>query len=121
MSKGTGVTISTSNTSLSNDTASVSKSGVKAATDSVTVNAYQDGSSAGSVVVVLQVNSDGKSSASVDPKTGIVTLNATGSGTTMYMSVTLNSSDTGNWTVYVNTSGGTNYTFTKGGGGGGHA
>lgn len=120
MSKGTAVSISTSNTTFSSDTSSVSKNGTTAAGDTVTVNAYQDGTSGSSAVVVLQVNSNGRSTASVDKTTGIVTVNATGSGITMYLSVTLNSSDTGNWTVYVNTSGGSTYTFTKGRGGGGH-
>lgn len=111
-----------SNTSYTADATSVGKTVTKsAAGDTVTVSAYQDGLKGTSAMVVLQINSDGKSSATTDPSSGVVTLNASGSGTISYLVLTLGSSDSANWTVYVNTSGGSNYKFVKGTGGGGHS
>ncbi len=124
MSKATAASTQTKDPGYAPDTSAVTKSTTKqGSNDTVTVAACEDGNDSTpsrNAVVVLQISSDGKSTASVNSTTGAVTLTATGSGTKMYIVVTLNTSDSGNWTVYVNTSGGTNYTFTKGSGGGGH-
>lgn len=86
--------------------------------DDVTVNAYADGLSGGKkVVVVLTVNAEAQATSSVDQATGVVRLNGTGSGKTQFLLVTLSSTDILNWTVYVNTSGGSTYRFVKGDGG----
>lgn len=87
--------------------------------DNVSVNPYQDGTKGTSAQVVLKVNSDGKSTARVDSK-NVVQLTASGSGTDMYLTVGMSASDPNNWTVNLQTSGGTTYQFTKGNGGGGH-
>lgn len=122
MSSAVGANTQTNDPGYGPDTTAVTKSTTKQGNnDKVTVGACEDGNNAArNVVVVLQISSDGKSTATADIRTGIVTLTASGSGTKMYLVVTLSSSDSGNWTVYVNTSGGTNYKFVKGTGGGGH-
>ena len=84
----------------------------------MTVNAYQDGTSASKAQVVLKVNSDGKSTVSVD-KNNVVQLSASGSGTDMYLTVGMTASDPNTWTVNLKTTGGSTYKFQKGNGGGG--
>ena len=112
--------IGTADPNYTNDKSSVTKTASKqGANDSVTVNASEDGTSGGKAVVVLMVNSDGKSTVSVDSK-NVVQLTASGSGTNMYITITMTASDPNNWTVNVNTTGGSTYTFKKGNGGGGH-
>lgn len=124
MSKVTAASTQTVDPGYASDTSTVTKSTTKqGGNDKVTVVACEDGNDstpARNAVVVLQISSDGKSTATPNSTTGAVTLTATGSGTKMYLMCTLNTSDSGNWTVYVNTSGGSTYTFTKGNGGGGH-
>lgn len=70
--------------------------------------------------VILKINADDGARIALDPRTGGVTVTASGSGTDQYSTLTLNTADPNNWTVQVGTSGGSGYTFTKGGGGGGH-
>jgi len=86
--------------------------------DTVTVNTGQDSISIGKwPVVVLLVKANARATASVDRSTGVVTLTGSGSGTPQFLLITLATTDTVNWTAYVNTSGGTNYMFVKGNGG----
>lgn len=111
--------IGTADPNYTNDKSSVTKTASKqGANDSVTVNASEDGTSGGKAVVVLMVNSDGKSTVSVDSK-NVVQLTASGSGTNMYITINMTASDPNNWTVNVNTTGGSTYKFVKGSGGGG--
>ena len=119
MSSATSASVSTTNPGYPSDKGSVTKNKTKSGTnDSVAISPSEDGTSNRNVVVVLEVNANAGATASVEG--GNVKLTASGSGTLQYLSVTLNSSDSGNWTVYVNTSGGSNYNFVKGNGGGGH-
>ncbi|MBK6754154.1 MAG: hypothetical protein IPG69_11320 [Flavobacteriales bacterium] len=112
--------IGTANPNYTDDKSSVTKSVSKqGVNDTVTVSASEDGTNAGKTVVVLLVNSDGKSTVSVDAK-NVVQLTASGSGTNMYITINMSASDPNNWTVNVNTTGGSTYTFKKGNGGGGH-
>ncbi|HMC96947.1 MAG TPA: hypothetical protein VKG92_04805 [Flavobacteriales bacterium] len=101
-------------------TTDVTKTVTKAGTnDSVTVDAIQAGNTPGhDAVTVFKVTASDRVSTGVDK--GNVILTATGGSNTTYLSVVLNQADPANWTVNVNTSGGSNYTFTKGNGGGGH-
>lgn len=120
MSQATNATVSTINPGYPSDKGSVTKNKTKSGTnDSVKVDPGEDGISNRNVVVVLEVSANAGATATVD-RSGNVILNASGTGTLQFLSVTLNSSDSANWTMYVNTSGGSNYTFTKGNGGGGH-
>ncbi|HMC96948.1 MAG TPA: hypothetical protein VKG92_04810 [Flavobacteriales bacterium] len=122
MSKASSASVTTTDPGYPNDKTAVTKSTTKAGPgDTVSVNPDEDGTNAGrNVVVVFSVNANARATATADANSGVVTLTASGSGTAQYLVVTLNSSDPANWTVYVNTSGGTNYTFTKGNGGGGY-
>ncbi len=112
--------LNTTRPSYTDDKSSVTKTvTTQVAADKVSVDASMDGSNAGKAVVVLKVNSDGKSTASVDAK-NVVQLVATGSGTDMWMTMPMSAADPNNWTVNVQTVGGSTYVFKKGNGGGGH-
>ena len=112
--------LNTTRPSYTDDKSSVTKTvTTQVAADKVSVDASMDGSNAGKAVVVLKVNSDGKSTASVDSR-NVVQLVATGSGTDMWMTMPMSASDPNNWTVNVQVKGGSGYKFVKGNGGGGH-
>lgn len=121
MSQVTNVSIGLADPGKTDDKSQVTKTTSKQGTnDTVSVDACEDGTDSNrNAVVVLKVDSNGRSTARVDGS-GNVYLDASGSGIASYMSVTLNSSDPNNWTVQVGTSGGSNYQFKKGNGGGGH-
>ena len=86
--------------------------------DRVAIQCEEDAvNSNGNVVIVLYVNSNGGATASIQEDRSI-RLDATGGGLNEYLEVELNQSDPNNWTVNLNTSGGSSYTFKKGSGGG---
>ncbi len=95
----------------------------KGSNDTVTVNITEDTTRTENgktnAQVVLKINADRGATVGLDGRGG-VTVNASGSGTDQYSTLTLNTADPNNWTVNVGTSGGSTYVFKKGGGGGGH-
>ncbi len=121
MSTATNATVTTTDPGMNKDGGDVTTSRTKTGTnDTVTVGPWEDGTNTSrNVQVVLQVNAAAGARATVDSRSGSVTLTASGTGTVQYLVITLNSSDPNNWSVTVNTSGGSEYTFTKGSGGGG--
>ena len=120
MSRVSSVSVSTTDPNYTRDSSQVTKTPANGASnDSVTVSAWEDGTSGTNAVVVLQVNAGATPTASTDAN-GNISIQASGRGTNYYLSATLNSSDPNNWTVQVGTSGGSNYQFKKGSGGGGH-
>ncbi len=120
MSRVSSVSVGTNDPNFTRDGSQVTKSPANGASnDSVTVSAWEDGTSGTNAVVVLQVNAGATPTASTDAS-GNISIQASGRGNNYFLSATLNSSDPNNWTVQVSTSGGSTYTFTKGNGGGGH-
>ncbi|MCB9170260.1 MAG: hypothetical protein H6597_04510 [Flavobacteriales bacterium] len=92
----------------------------RGANDTVTVDAVQDGLTKDGrhAQVVLKIGSDGNVTMKVNSD-GSATVEASGAGKTDYTILTLSTSDPNNWTIHVNTKGGSVYQFIKGHGGGG--
>ena len=121
MSKATKVSIQSADPGYPSDASAVTKTVSRAsATDKVVVNAWSTGVNTNSrkAVVALKISTGEKPTASFDAN-GAVTLTATNTGTTAYLLVELDTADPNNWTINVNTSGGSGINFRKGSGGAG--
>ncbi len=102
------------------DSSNVSKVTTAARGDTLTVDAYEEGSDGkGNAVVVLKIGSDGRATVGKDAS-GNWVITGTGGSSVQYVSIVLGSSDPTNWDVSIGTSGGSVYRFRRGGGGGGH-
>ena len=116
MSQVQSATVVGTDPGLPNDRQYVTKEVIRQGEgDKVTVDAFEDGDEGTNEIVVLEVNCDGRASASPQ-RDGSVLLTASGSGVTEYLKLELDQSDPDNWSVTVNTSGGSSYTFKKGSG-----
>lgn len=121
MSRAVKVSIQSTDPGYTNDASQVTKSKSKGgAGDQVTVDAWETGTNGQSrnAVVVLKISTGAGPTASFDAN-GVVTLTASGNGTSDFLLVEIASSDPNNWTVNLNTSGGSGYKFVKGNGGAG--
>ncbi|MBK8228268.1 MAG: hypothetical protein IPK70_13985 [Flavobacteriales bacterium] len=121
MSKATKVSIQSTDPGYPSDASSVTKEVTKSSpNDKVVVNAWETGVNTNSrkAVVALKISTGPNPTASFDSK-GVVTLTASNTGTTAFLLVELDTADPNNWTVNLNTSGGTSAMFRKGSGGGG--
>lgn len=97
----------------------VTKSGTAANGDSMTVSCSEySGGGKSNVSVVFLVNAGAAPTASV--RNGNLYIDGSGSGRNFYVTANISSTDQDNWTITVNTSGNSQYTFKKGSGGGGH-
>ncbi|MCB0782171.1 MAG: hypothetical protein KDB96_09835 [Flavobacteriales bacterium] len=97
----------------------VSKTGSARSGDTMTVDCVEcSGGGKSNVNVVFRVNASSAPSATAEG--GNLKITGSGSGNNYYVTTELSTTDVGNWTVTVNTSGNSQYTFKKGAGGGGH-
>jgi hypothetical protein len=88
--------------------------------DEVTVEPYGTLAGKDHTVIVLQVTHGNETPATDQLDGDNMTLKASGTGNTSYLSLILEGNDPNNWDINVNTSGKSVYTFSKGRGGGGH-
>ncbi len=120
MSTISTASISSTDPGKTSDASSVTKTSTAARGDTLTVDAFQEGSDGkGNAVVVLKIGSDGRATVSKDAS-GNWVITGTGGSSVQYVSIVLGSSDPTNWDVSIGTSGGSTYRFRRGGGGGGH-
>lgn len=120
MSKVTKVSIG-ADPGYTNDASLVTKTPSKGVTgDNVVVGPWQTGiNTARTTVVVLRVSVSGTPTVSTNPTTGVVSLTASGTGTTAFLLCEIDTPNPNNWSVNLVTSGGTTYKFQKGTGGAG--
>ena len=120
MSRATKVSVQSADPNYPKDADKVTKTVTKQGTnDTMVVAAWETGNPTTlNAVVVLKVSSAANPTATIDGS-GNVTVTGSGTGKTNYLLIEINSADPLNWTVNLNTNGGSGYNFRKGNGGSG--